>query len=765
MSLVARLMESKAALCGLCAALALAAATGRATEVATDVTPRERPRIGLVLAGGGAKGGAHVGVIKVLEELRVPIDCIAGTSMGALVGAGYAAGLPAAELDTFISGIDWDSIVGGVGRRQLEPIDQKRLKTAAGSDFELGLRHGQLVAPSGLADTSAIDDLLRTYVARARAVADFDQLPIPYRAVATDMVTGSMVVLGDGDLATAMRASMAIPGAFAPVVLDDYILADGGQVRNIPVDVARELCADIVIVVNLVEPPTPPEKLVQATQLLARSMDVVLTANENLQLATLTERDIRIDVEMGDIGTADFLRVPETIPLGEAAARKVAGQLARHSAGAPEYAAWRESVTMRQDIETRVADVRIEGLRKVNPAYLHSLTQIRPGDTVDIEAISRDALQMAALDDIDTVAYRLEGDAANPTLVWMPSESSVGHDVLRPSLGMYAAGGGDLKFLLGGQYVRHWLNDRGGQWRNNLQLGYESLLRTSLYQPFDVAQRYFVEPVLFASRSVEDLYVDGDRIAVYRFVDLGGGIELGVNAGRNAQLRLGYVTTERRSKVQTGISQLPEIDKRVPEFEARDAGLVASATYDSRDRTSFARKGLAAEVQFMHLDESMGADRDWSRVEAGLRKAVPFGRNAIWISLAGGTDLGGDPLPGDRAFSLGGPRTIPAYNLDELRARGYWLADASFMWRIVDLVPIRSETIYAGLGLQALGLYDRVDRVPDDEIYALSAYVGGPTPIGTFTLGVGGSADSWGLWLSLGRPVGKGSILDDGLFR
>jgi len=323
-----------------------------------------RPRIGLVLAGGGAKGGAHVGVLKVLEELHVPVDCIAGTSMGALVGAGYAAGLPAADLEEFLRGIDWEAVVGGIGRRPLEPIAQKRIVMAASSGVDLGVKDGHIVTPSGLTNTSGIDDLLRTYVARARMVSDFDKLPIPYRAVATDMVTGRMVVLDHGDLAMAMRASMAIPGAFAPVVWDKYILADGGQVRNIPVDVARQTCAEVVIVVNLVEPETPPEKLVEATQLLARSMDVMLTANEITQLETLTDRDVRVDVEMGDIGTADFTRVPETIPLGEVAARKVADRLAAYAVPEPEYVAWRDRVTMRQDVEARVADrLEEDGLR------------------------------------------------------------------------------------------------------------------------------------------------------------------------------------------------------------------------------------------------------------------------------------------------------------------------------------------------------------------------------------------------------------------
>ena len=290
----------------------------RVPAVAGAGRPRtgSRPRIGLVLAGGGAKGGAHVGVLKVLEELHVPIDCIAGTSMGALVGGGYASGIPAAELEHFVTHIDWGKVVGGQGRRDLEPIEQKRAGATYSNEFEFGLTPEGLTLPGGLVNTSNIEDLLRSYVATARMQDQFDKLPIPFRAVATDMVTGTMVVLDKGDLATAMRASMSIPGAFAPVNMDKMILSDGGLVRNIPIDVARDLCADHVIVVNLVEPNVDPKRLRSATQLLSRTMDVMIEANETLQLNTIRPGDMRIDVEMGDITTADFERVPDTIPLG-----------------------------------------------------------------------------------------------------------------------------------------------------------------------------------------------------------------------------------------------------------------------------------------------------------------------------------------------------------------------------------------------------------------------------------------------------------------
>ena len=492
-------------------------------------------------------------------------------------------------------------------------------------------------------------------------MSDFDRLPIPYRAVATDMLTGNMVVLDHGDIATAMRASMAIPGAFSPVVLDPWILSDGGMVRNIPVDVARSTCADIVIVVNLVEPPPTREKLVQAQQLLSRSMDVMFEVNEKAQLATLTERDILINVPMGDITTSDFHRLPETIPLGEVAARKQTDRLAALSVPAAQYTAWRERITVSQEIEAKIADVRIENLDFVNPASLRTPTQLDAGDTFAVDDISGDARHMAALDELDSVAYRLEGDPAASTLVWMPKEISLGQNVLRPAFGLFADGGGDFKFLLGAQHVRCWVNPLGAQWRKRIQVGDDSVLTTSFYQPFDVGQKTFVEPGAFAQRIVEDVYVEGDRIATHEFIDLGRRIDFGWNVSRNAQLRAGYVYNARRTRVDTGLPVLPEVD-------ADDAGLSLSARYDSRDTPTFATQGLAAAIRYEKVDESLGADRDWESLEAGIRKAIPIGRKYLtWLSLAGGTHLDSD-LPFDRYYPPG--RAACAAGVPARRAAG-----------------------------------------------------------------------------------------------
>ncbi len=746
------------------ALLVLAAAGGSDTAGAqtADAGLRpaapSRPRVGLVLAGGGAKGGAHVGVLKVLEQMHVPVDCIAGTSMGALVGAGYASGIPANDLEKFIVGIDWKSVVGGQGMRDLEPIEEKRAGVTYSNRLELGVTREGLVLPGGIVNTSNIEDLLRSYVAHARMQTSFDRLPIPYRAVATDMVTGRMVVLSQGDIATAMRASMAIPGAFAPVVMDPYILSDGGLVRNIPVDVARDLCADVVIVVNLVEPPADPAKLRTASQLLSRMSDVMIEANEQLQLQSLTDRDVRIDVTMGDIGTADFERVPDTIPLGEQATRAQAQSLARYALPPDQYAAWRARVTASQALETRLAGVRFEGLQRVNPAYLESSAQLHAGDVVDTPKISAEARRMSALPEFDAIEYRLEGDPAHPTLVWMPHEKSHGPIYLKVDLGVYGSADGDVEFALYGKHTRRWVNSLGGEWRNELQLGGDSLVATSFYQPLDVAQRYFVEPRLAWHSSWEDVFRENDRLATYRFQDYSAELSAGMNFGRVAQLRLGYVFDRRNVDLMTGSTLLPETERN-------DAGILASGTYDTRDTPFNPTRGVAVALEYMRSDDALGGDSDWERAELGAGVAVPFRGDVLWVTLAGGTDLHGT-LPADRTFALGGPGSFPGYELGELRVDGYWTVGTSYLWKVKDIFTLRGQALYLGARVEAGHLYNRLDGLRDDDLYGGAIYLTGRTLVGPLTLGIAGtSTDSWSLWLSVGRPIGRGTILEKGIFR
>ena len=249
----------------LAAALALLGPLcGIAAAQDAPVTPTSRPRIGLVLAGGGAKGAAHIGVLRVLDEMRIPIDCVAGTSMGALVGAAFATGMRPEEIEREVLAIDWARTVGGQGRRDRMPIKRKLATMTYTLPLEVGMNKSGIRMPGGLIVTQEIEQFIRTLVAPFRYTSDFDDLPIPFRAVATDMVAGEVVILDSGDLSEAMRASMALPGVFAPVVFEGQVLSDGGMMRNLPVDVGRELCADVVIAVWMSSPPAEATGLTSA---------------------------------------------------------------------------------------------------------------------------------------------------------------------------------------------------------------------------------------------------------------------------------------------------------------------------------------------------------------------------------------------------------------------------------------------------------------------------------------------------------------------
>jgi len=393
----------------------------------------------------------------------------------------------------------------------------------------------------------------------------------------------------------------------------------------------------------------------------------------------------------------------------------------------------------------------------VNPEYLRTLVRVQAGDTVDIAAISRDAARLAVLDDLDSVEYRFEGNPDNPVLVWEPREKQIGPDVLRPSLGIYAGGSGELRFELEVQYVRRWLNRYGAQWRNRVQLGTSSLFETSFYQPLQTSQMFFVEPGALISRSIEDIYNDYNRIAQYFFHDLGGEVDFGVNLGSNSQLRAGYWADRRRIEVDTGVSFLPT-------GKHTDAGLSATGFFDNRDSSTFASRGTAAEIQYFRSDNGLGADRQWETLEAAVRQVLRAGVTTLWLTAAGGTDLG-STLPADRAFSLGGPQSFPGYSPGEVRARDYWTVQGNVLWRIADILPILNQALYGGLGLEAGHVRDRIDSVADGDLYGISAYIGGRTPVGTLTIGVGKATGAWAGWVTLGTPVGSGSILDQPIFR
>lgn len=363
---------------------------------------------------------------------------------------------------------------------------------------------------------------------------------------------------------------------------------------------------------------------------------------------------------------------------------------------------------------------------------------------------------MSVLQDFDSVGYRLDGTATSSILTWLPREKNWGPNYLKADLGLYTSSDGDLEFALYGRHVRTWVNSLGAEWRNEMQFGGDSFLSTSLFQPIDNAHRFFLEPRLAVSRMLENIFYDDERVARYEFRDLLGTLDLGLNMGRFAQARVGYFYDARKVSVDVGSPVLPE-------SEPDDSGIGASFEYDSRNTAFAPTRGATVALEYLNSDDSLGSDRNWERAELGVGVAVPFRRNIWWITAAGGVS---DDLPADRLFTLGGPGSFPGFELGELRVGGYWTVGTSYLMNIKEVLPIKGHALYMGFRVVGGGVSDRFDLQESEGVYGGSIYLTGRTLVGPLTLGVGAtSTDSWSAWLSVGRPVGRGTILERGIFR
>jgi NTE family protein len=740
------------------AALALFGAPSGFTAAQDAPAARaSRPSIALVLAGGGAKGAAHIGVLRVLDELRVPVDCVVGTSMGALVGATFATGMRPEEIERQVLAIDWERTVGGQGRRDRMPIKRKLATMTYTIPLEIGMNRSGVRMPGGLIVTQEIEQFIRTLVAPFRYTSDFDELPIPFRAVATDMVAGEVVIIDNGDLSQAMRASMALPGVFSPVTVEGKVLSDGGMMRNLPVDIGRELCGEVVIAVWMSSPPAEADGLTSAISLIGRSIDVMIGANERLAIESLTTSDVAIDVPMGDIGTSDFTRIPEAVQLGRRAAEGMRAELSRFSVSEGEYLAWLEGLSRTQAPETALAEVRIVGTERVNPEYVRAqLKNAAPGEILTPQAIAEDTERVYALGDFEGVDYALTGPADARVLEIAPTEKSWGPNFFRFDLGLATYEGGDMFAILRLDHDRTWMNSRGAQWHNALQLGRQALVVSDFYQPIDVDQRFFVQPVLYSQEKVEDIYVDRDRVARYELRERYGQVDVGVNFGTTTQVRLGLRNGSHEAEVDTGVPALPELERTT------DTSYQLRAFFDTRNSVALPTRGAVLTSRYVDSDDALGGEFDYSLVEGMYAQAFGVrGDNSLAIVVGAADTLSGE-LPATELFTLGGIRTFPGLRPGELRGSSYWTLSARYSWQLVDISPLSGQALYAGVRAQVGEMRKRFDGLQPEVLYGLSGSIGGRTPVGPFLFSLGYvDGGDWQLQFTLGRPIAEGSLFDE----
>ena len=645
-----------------------------------------RPVIGLALSGGGALGLAEIGVIKWMEENRIPVDRVAGTSMGSIIGSMYASGMSPAEIQAFAEKIDWDAAFlpepGYTEPSFRRKQDRRDFLVAA----PLGLKHG-LRGPNGLNSGQAAGLLLDRIAIQQSGIANFDELPIPFRCVATDMQSGEEVVLHDGFLADAVRASMAIPGLFTPVELKGQVLADGGMVQNIPVETARDMGADAVIAVELHYPPEDVAQLGTLAGVLSRAIDVMVSQNERRSLA-LAQAKVR--VEMQGFSIADYNRVRELVELGYKAAASQSADLVKYAISDP--AEWQKYLSGREGRKRpaleRVQEIVVTGADSDSNRRIEQQIARQTQGTLDLQAVERQLTRIAGQGQFDRLGY--EGFTQNgvPALRITAHEKTYGPPFVELAVNVEGSGVAAFDFSAGTRVTFMDLFHRGGEWRSDLLFGSNDLAATEYYQPLGQS-RFFVAPYLFASKFARNSFSGLTRIAVFGDERAGGGFDMGYNSGRRSEFRLGYRIFEGKLSPLVGAAGLPIVHGSTGEIRAR-------YVWDGQDSPSVPSRGSRIVVTAQRVLQSPDLFHPINQLDVQSSNFIAVGGKAsLFVAASGGTTFDGTAGP-FQVFSLGGPFRLGAYLPDSFLGNHYAYAAFGFRRELYHMPQLVGKKIYWG---------------------------------------------------------------------
>jgi NTE family protein len=746
------LLLGAAVACGATAA-DLAAAPAVANTTAAATAPAARPKIGLVLSGGGARGLTHIGVLRVLEEMRIPIDYVAATSMGAIVGGLHASGMSATEMERTLATTNWSSLFSDSPPGRELGLRRKEEETRFPLPFEFGVGDGKIKLAKGALTGSNLELLLHEFVRKVDDIETFDQLPIPFRAIATDLETGSEVVFDRGPLHKAMRASMSVPGMFAPAEIDGRILGDGGLVKNLPVDVVRAMGADIVIAVNIGTPLLRRDQLSSAFGVASQMINILTEQNVRGQLALLRPDDILISPDLGELTFGDFDAGPKFIALGREAALAQSPRLAALGVAATQYAMFQAQLAAPAFRPPKVVDfVRIEGTELANPEVLAQQMDTRPGEPFDVDVLHRDLNRLYGRGDIEQIDYRLADDGRFRGVVVQVREKSWGPDFLRFGLALDSDLQGETSFNLLFGHKRSWVNSLGGEWDNEVELGRIRRYGTEFYQPLNVGNWLFASAYATAQAVPEYIFLDGNRIAEYDVSSVEAGLDGGTQFGNYGEARLGFRYYRYKARPEVAVPGFPRLD-------ASENGARLLVRWDSLDHPYFPERGNKTRLELFAGRRRIslgGTDLGESGVQRGSLETS----HALAVERGGllhlGLRIGG--VASDRTdiisdFNLGGFLNLSGYRTDQATGNYVGFGRAVYYHRVGTL-PVIGRGIYVGGSLEAGNVwpsrseFERFRLVP-----AGSVFLAADTKLGPFYLAYGrASHGNQSFYLVLGRP-------------
>ena len=702
----------------------------------------DRPRVGLVLSGGGARGAAHLGVLEVLEQQRIPIDYIAGTSMGAIIGGLYASGLSVDEIETVLSTIDWEDILLDDPKRQYLSYRKKREDDEFLVESAAGFRDGEVHLPTGLLQGQKLSLLLKSLTLPVARIAHFDHLPIPFRAVTTDISTGKAVVLESGDLALAMRASASIPSVYAPVKLDGRLLVDGGMAGNLPVSVVQRMGADRVIAVDISTPLTTQAELDNVLAITDQLTTLLTRKNTEISLELLTDEDVLIVPDLGDITTTSFDRSMEAIKPGREAAEAQLDQLAVLALDEAAYASYRENRSPAPGNLPVIRFVRINNNSSLADAVINTRLNIALGEPLDHEALDQQIAKLYGMDLFEQVSYEIVEQEGQTGLQLNVVEKSWGPNYIQAGLNFNGYWSSNSGLTVGGAYTRTAINPLGAEWRSIFQFGEDARLFTEFYQPLDDGSSYFFNPRLDMRRYTIGYYEQGSHVANYLLKSIQLGLEGGMELSTWGEIRTGW-------QIATGEFELKIGEALRPEGKFDSGLMFLRFGLDTLDNRYFATEGDLAYVQYSAYREFFGGDDDFDQLELSWFGARSLGRNTLLLKAALGYTVEDDaPIYG--LYTLGGFFNLSGFDQYELTGQQKLVLMAGGMRRLGD---IKLLPIYAGATLEAGNTWEKASHIGDDLLLGGSLFLGLDTVIGPLYIGVGAAEqDQSTAFIILGSP-------------
>lgn len=700
-------------------------------------SPPPRPTVGLALSGGGARGMAHIGVLRWFEEHRIPIDYVAGTSMGGLVGGMYAMGMTPEEMTELVEATDWSAVLGGSTPYPEASFRRKQDRSEFASGIEFGLRDGGLRIPRGLNAGHTIGLIFDRAALPYDSVGSFDDLPIPFRSLATELGTGELVVFSGGSVSAALRATMSIPGMFTPVVDGDRLYADGGLLNNIPTDVVRRMGADVVIAVDIGTPLADPEDLDNLFGILSQSLTVTRIQNDrrNLELA-----DIVLAPDLGDFTLLDFTDHAAIIARGYAGAEAGAEMLAGLALDEEQWPQHLEARRARQESSVPIPrEITVIG---TSPAVAEGIGQQlanhlgRPVVAGDLE---RDLTRIVGNGRFASMGYRISPDGQ---LLIDALEQDYGPPFGDFSLDVDTATGDPVDLSIGVRVTAMDIGTSRSEWRTDLKLGTVDLAATEYFVPL-ASSRWFVAPRAWWRSSHEDLFDGDNRIAQLGVRQIGVGFDIGYDLNRFSEIRAGFELQGLAASIQTGDPAFPALDEGIESAFVR-------WIYDGQDRPVVPIRGVRIESETRWFSEGPGLTADLIRTELSVSALVPVSeRGSVFVKASGGRDFRRDALL-IQQFSLGGFSRLTAWDRGAFRAGRYGVAAGGYMHDLGELPRVLGDRLYAAAFVEGGRLFGI--NVSDELLFDGALAFGTRSPLGA--LWVGGAVGEGGrtqMFFRLGR--------------